>query len=106
MEYVDLNDLGLASYNELIRLKFIEDKDKDLLSTAEKYSVSDKIYEKLGDKFLEQVLQYKDGHLYAIQFKFNDVGIFTYLILIFALAYVNDMDLNNYFNLKIKNKYE
>jgi len=104
MVYVDLNDLGLASYNELIRLKFLEDKEKDLLTHGEKKKINDKIYEKLGDTFLKDTLQYENGQISHIEFKFTEITGFTYMILIFALAYINDMDLNEYFNLKILEK--
>lgn len=100
--HVDLNELGLASYNELIRLNLIEKKDKEFLTNEEIYNINQIIYNKLGDTLLKEVFQYKDGKLSHIEYKFNKIGAFTQLILIFALCYVNDMDLNNYFNLSIK----
>ena len=102
MNYVDLNDLGLISYNELIRLKFIENKDRDLLSAAEKLDISRKLMEKLGDTYLEEVFKYENKKLIGIDYTFTDGRSFKELILLLALCYVNNMDLNNYFTLKIQ----
>ena len=108
MKYVDLNDLQLASYNELIRLKFLEDKTLDQLTSFEKREISNKIYEKLGDTFLSEVLTYDEnsGKLKGISFNFNEVNAFKEMILLFALCYVNDMNFNEYFNLKIRDRMD
>lgn len=100
--HIDLNDLGLASYNELIRLNLLSNKDKELLTPEDIELINEKIYNKLGDTLLKEIFQYKDGKLSAIQYKFNNIGVFTQMILLFALAYVNNMDLNKYFGLDIK----
>lgn len=100
--HIDLNDLGLASYNELIRLKLLENKDKELLTPEDVDIINEKIYNKLGDTLLKEIFQYKDGKLVIIKYNFNNIGAFTQMILLFALAYVNNMDLNDYFNLEIK----
>jgi len=100
--YIDLNDLGLASYNELIRLKLLENKDKELLTPEEIELINEKIYNKIGDTLLKEIFQYKDGKLFIIKYNFNNIGTFTQMILLFALAYVNNMNLNDYFNLEIK----
>ena len=100
--HIDLNDLGLASYNELIRLKLLENKEKEFLTPEDIELINEKIYNKLGDTLLKEIFQYKDGKLSAIKYKFNNIGVFTQMVLIFALAYVNNMDLNDYFNLEIK----
>lgn len=107
-KYVDLNDLGLASYNELIRLQFIEDKDKSELTTHEKEEISNKIYEKLGDTFLSEILTYdnKTGKLKGISFNFTEINAFKEMILLFALCYINDMNFNEYFNLKIRDRLD
>ena len=102
MQFVDLNDLGLISYNELIRLHFLENKDRDLLSSAEKNDISNKIQEKLGDTYLEEVFKYEDKKLVAIDYKFTEGRSFKELVLLLALCYVNNMDLNEYFTLKIQ----
>ena len=108
MKYVDLNDLLLASYNELIRLNFLEDKTKDELSEHEKKIISDKIYERLGDTYLSEVLTYDEntGRLKGISFNFTEGKAFKELILLFALCYVNDMNFNEYFNLKIRDRMD
>lgn len=107
-KYVDLNDLGLASYNELIRLKFIENKEKSKLTSQEKEEISNKIYEKLGDTYLSEVLTYdkETGKLKGISFNFNEINAFKEMILLFSLCYVNDMNFNEYFNLKIKDRLD
>jgi len=104
MKFVDLNDLQLASYNELIRLNFLEDKTLDQLTSFEKREISNKIYEKLGDTFLSEVLTYDEnsGKLKGISFNFNEVNAFKEMILLFALCYVNDMNFNEYFKLNIQ----
>jgi len=106
MKYVDLNDLELASYNELIRLEFLENKTKEQLTEREKTIISDKIYEKLGDSYLSEILTYdKDsGQLKGISFNFKEVNAFKEMILLFALCYVNDMNLNEYFKLNIRDR--
>lgn len=102
MNYVDLNDLGLMSYNELIRLKFIENKDRDLLSAGEKLEISNRLCEKLGDTYLEEVFKFKDNKLIGIEYKFTEGRTFKELILLLALCYINNMNLNDYFSLKIQ----
>lgn len=99
---IDLNDLGLASYNELIRLKLIPDKSRNLLTPSEINNINEILYNKIGDTLLKEIFQYKDGKLSHIDFKFNNIGAFTQLILLFALCYVNYFNLNDYFNLDIK----
>ena len=108
MKYVDLNDLQLASYNELIRLNFLEDKAKEELTEHEKIVISDKIYERLGDTYLSEVLTYDEntGKLKGISFNFTEVNAFKEMILLFALCYVNDMNFNEYFNLKIRDRMD
>ena len=104
MKYVDLNDLQLASYNELIRLNFLENKAKEELTEHEKKVISDKIYERLGDTYLSEVLTYDEntGKLKGISFNFTEVNAFKEMILLFALCYVNDMNFNEYFKLNIQ----
>ena len=106
MKYVDLNDLELASYNELVRLNFIENKTKNELTEREKKLISDKIYEKLGDTYLSEVLTYDEetGKMKGISFNFTEHNAFKEMILLFALCYVNDMNLNEYFNLNIRDR--
>ena len=108
MKYVDLNELQLASYNELIRLEFLENKTKAELTTYEKKMISDKIYERLGDTYLSEVLAYDEetGKLKGIEFNFTEGRAFKELILLFALCYVNDMNFNEYFNLKIRDRMD
>lgn len=101
MSFADLNELEIASYNELRRIKFIDDKDKELLTSEEIQEVNNKIYEKIGDLLLKQVLQYKEGKLQQMEYKFNSRGIYVQLILFFALCYINNMDLNDYFQIKV-----
>lgn len=103
MNYVDLNDLGLISYNELIRLKFLENKDRDLLSSGEKLEINNKIMEKIGDTYLEEVFKYENKKLVGIEYNFTEGRTFKELILLFALCYINNMDLNKFFSLKIQN---
>ena len=100
----DLNYMGLASYNELIRLKVLENIPKEELSKEDITKANEILYNKLGDYLLNQILEYKDGHVQKIDYKFNETGGFVQLILVLALCYINDMDLNNYFNLPIKLK--
>ncbi len=100
----DLNYMGLASYNELIRLKVVPDIPKDELTEEDLTKDNEIIYNKLGDYLLNQILEYKDGHVQKIDYKFDETGGFVQLILILALCYINNMDLNNYFNLPIKLK--
>lgn len=102
MNFVDLNDLGLISYNELIRLKFIPDKDRDLLSAAERNDISHRLCEKLGDTYLEEVFKFQDNKLIGIDYTFTEGRTFKELILLLALCYVNNMNLNDYFSLKIQ----
>ena len=102
MNYVDLNDLGLMSYNELIRLKFIENKDRDLLSAGERLEISNRLCEKLGDTYLEEVFKFENNKLIGIDYTFTEGRTFKELILLLALCYINNMDLNNYFSLKIQ----
>lgn len=100
---VDLNNLGLASYNELIRLKVLKDISRDQLSKEELEEANDIIYHKLGDYLLRQILEYNHGHVVKVDYKgFNEIGGFTQLVLILALCYINKMDLNMYFNLPIE----
>lgn len=99
---VDINDLGEASYNELIRLKFIDDKPRNELTSLEIEKINAKIYERIGDNLLNQIFKYDNGKLSHIEYRFNEIGVLTEFILIFALAYVNNMDLNQYFGLNIK----
>jgi hypothetical protein len=108
MKYVDLNELQLASYNELVRLNFLEDKTKEELTEHEKQLISNKIYERLGDTYLSEVLTYdeNDGKLKGISFNFTETNAFKELILLFALCYVNDMNFNEYFNLKIRDRMD
>lgn len=101
MSFADLNELCISSYNELRRLNFIEDKDKEMLSQEEIQQINNKIYEKIGDLLLNQILTYEDGKLKEMDYKFNSKGIFTQLILFFSLCYVNNMDLNDYFQIRI-----
>ena len=107
MKYVDLNDLGLASYNELIRLNFIDNKTRDQLTIHEREVISNKIYEKLGDTYLSEVLTYdkETGKMKGISFNFTEINAFKEMILLFALSYVNYMNINEYFNLKIRDTY-
>ena len=101
---VDLNDLCLASYNELVRINFLENKSIDELNSKEIYEISAKIYEKLGDKFLEHTLRLdQNGKPKQIEFFFNEKLTYIELILLFAACYVNKMDLNLFFELKPKN---
>ena len=108
MKYVDLNELQLASYNELVRLDFLENKPKEELTEHEKRIISDKIYEKLGDTYLSEVLTYDEntGRMKGISFNFTESNAFKELILLFALCYVNDMNFNEYFNLKIRDRMD
>lgn len=100
---VDINNLGLASYNELIRLEVLPDKDRNQLTKEEIANANEIIYNKLGDYLLNQILRYDHGKIVAVNYNdFNEVGGFTQLILILALCYINKMDLNMYFNLPIK----
>lgn len=103
MKYVNLNELGLASYNELIRLNFIENKPIEQLMDFERKAISDKIYEKLGDTYLSEVLTYDEitGQMRGIEFNFTEQNAFKEMILLFALCYVNDMNFNEYFKLNI-----
>ena len=98
---IDLNDLGLASYNELIRLKLFPNTERSLLTPDEINDITSIIYNKIGDTLLKEIFQYKDGKLSHIEYKFNNIGAFTHLILIFALCYVNYFDLNEYFDLGV-----
>jgi len=99
--YADLNELEVASYNELRRIGFLEDKDKELLTPEDIKEANDKIYEKIGDKLLSQILQYNNGKLERLEPKFSNRGVYTQLILLFALCYINNMDLNDYFQIKV-----
>ena len=100
---VDINNLGLASYNELIRLQVLKDKKRDELTKEEIEEANEIIYNKLGDYLLKQILKYDHGHLITVDYKeFNEVGGFTQLVLVLALCYINKMDLNNYFNLPVE----
>ena len=93
MNFVDLNDLGLISYNELIRLKFLDNKDRDLLSAGEKLDISQRLMEKLGDTYLEEVFKYddKEKKLIGIEYTFTEGKTFKELILLFALCYINNI---------------
>ena len=101
---IDLNDLCLASFNELKRIKFLDDKNIEDLSYNEVYNMTAKLYEKLGDKFLEHTLRLgENGKFESIDFTFNENMTYVELILLFAICYINKMDLNLFFNLKPKN---
>ena len=100
--YTDLNDLCLASYNELIRLKLIPNKERNLLTPDEIQNINEIIYNKLGDTLLNEILEYKNGKITTVNYKFNNIGTFTQLVLLFALCYVNYFNMNDYFNLEIK----
>lgn len=100
--YVDLNELGLASYNELIRLKLIENKERDLLTPNDLSKINEAIYNKIGDTLFKETIKYnEDGEFSNMDYSFNNIGAFTELILIFAQCYANNMDLNKYFSLTI-----
>ena len=100
---VDLNELGEASYNELIRLKFLEDIPKRYLTKENIAKINYKLYEKMGDVLLKQIVKYDDNlKAKEIEFGFNRNGAYTQLILCLALCYANGMDLNDYFDLKVK----
>lgn len=98
----DLNELGLASYNELIRLKVIDDIEKKKLTKEDIQKINAIIYEKIGDCILNQMIKYKNMEPESIDFGFNQVGAYTQLILCLALCYANGMNLNDYFNLTVK----
>lgn len=100
---VDLNELCLASYNELVRIKFLEDKKLEELSYPEIYEMTAKLYEKLGDKFLEHTLRLdENGKPRAVEFNFNEKMTYIELIILFAICHINKMDLNLFFELKPK----
>lgn len=107
-KYVDLNELEIASYNELIRLNFLENKPKEELTDHEKQLINNKIYEKLGDTYLSEILEYNKttGKLLGISFNFKEINAFKEMILLFALCYVNDMNLNEYFKLNIHDRLD
>ena len=42
----------------------------------------------------------------GISFNFTESNAFKELILLFALCYVNDMNFNEYFNLKIRDRMD
>ena len=48
----DLNDLGLASYNELIRLGLLDNVEKKYLTKEQITKINAIIYEKIGDCIL------------------------------------------------------
>lgn len=98
----DLNDLGLAAYNELIRLGLIDNIEKKYLTEKDILKINRIIYEKIGDCILNQMVTYKNMEPESIDFGCNQVGAYTQLILALALCYVNGMNLNDYFNLKVK----
>ena len=100
---VDLNELGLASYNELIRLELLENIKKQDLTNEKILQNNAIIYEKIGDCLLNQMVTYnKDKDPESIDFGVNQTGAYTQLILVLALCYINGMNLNNYFDLKVK----
>ena len=100
---VDLNELGLASYNELIRLELLKDIKKKDLTKEQILTNNAIIYEKIGDCLLNQMITYnKDKEPESIDFGFNQTGAYTQLILVLALCYNNGMNLNDYFDLKVK----
>lgn len=102
---IDLNELCLASYNELIRINFLENKSIEELNSKEIYNISAKLYEKLGDKFLEHSLRLdENGNYKSIEFIFNEKMTYIELILLFAICHINKMDLNLFFELHPKNK--
>lgn len=101
MSFADLNELTEASYNELRRIGFIPDKDKEMLTSEDIQEINNKVNEKVGDLLLAQTLQYKEGKLEQMNYKFNNRGTYTQLILMFTLCYVNNMDLNDYFQIKV-----
>ena len=101
--HIDLNELGLASYNELIRLKLLRNKPKDELTQADIFKANEIIYNKIGDTLLKETLKYNDDGTVSteVNYSFDNIYAFTHLILIFALCYINSMNLNNYFNLTL-----
>ena len=101
MAIADLNELCESSYNELRRIGFIEDKDKEMLTQEDIDNINDKVYQKIGDLLLNQCLKYNKGEIQHMDFTFNSNAIFTQLIMFFTLCYVNNMDLNNYFQIKV-----
>ena len=98
----DLNDLGLASYNELIRLGLLDNVEKKYLTKEQITKINAIIYEKIGDCILNQMVKYEDKEPVAIDFGFNQTGAYTQLILVLALCYANGMNLNDYFDLKVR----
>ena len=103
-EKIDLNDLCLASFNELKRIKFLDNKNLEELSYNDIYKMTAKLYEKLGDKFLEHTLRLdENGKFEAIDFRYDENMTYIELILLFAICYINKMDLNLFFNLRPKN---
>lgn len=101
MSYADLNELGFLSYNELRRIGFIPDKDKEFLTGENIQELNEKLYEKIGDLLLKQILEYKDGKLQQMSFRFSQQGIYVQLVLMLAMCYINNMNLNNFFELKV-----
>lgn len=100
---VDLNDLGRAAYNELIRLKFIDNIEKNQLNENDLSLINYKIYNKMGDNLLSQIVDYNDElDPNELKFDFDRTIAYTQLILNLALCYANGMNLNDYFNLKVK----
>lgn len=105
--HVDLNELGEAAYNEFKRIKFFnENIDHERMTDEDLFKCNDAIYNKIGDILLKQIVKYKDFQPDYMSYDFNSTAGYTLLLLVLALCYINNMNLNDYFNIRLREDYE